>query len=477
MQTYFEAETGPLFAADFDYFRQPREKWELMLTRLKQIGSNGLVISVPWAWHEVEARVFDLSGQSNPRRDLLGLLSLCQALELSCILDTGPQLDKGIAGHGIPFWQRTQAGDFGESLVEGLTGWYARLGTDLKPAQWPNGPVVALIVDNGFLANRPPKLATDLTEVKWPIWLRKHYKGIEAINQAYGTNYRTVSRVEFPETWATESTPRDRDAKAFLNEMQVDLQPELARILAGRGWAGPIYDAGADAPAELPAIRRVDLSLGASVSEAIEKNIVLHLQNPIEIYPDPIDIGQGPIWAENAPVRADGSVRRKFWQVRQALWPQRGLDFFGDGPLLTFVDSGNLIVTSSQDGPIKVNTALPAKAAVYGLGLDGRLLRTDRLKISRKKLTGTYVTEDERGQVDMVIAMGEEDFSADGFISAYLRSLLRGQHQSLCHCAEQAAALAEILTLDDPSTPPAPSAETPPASRRPTSYVLEEARR
>ena len=74
MHNYFETNTKPLFAADFDYFRIPREQWELMLLRLKQMGVNGVAVTLPWSFHEFQQGTVDLNGTTFARRDVISLL-------------------------------------------------------------------------------------------------------------------------------------------------------------------------------------------------------------------------------------------------------------------------------------------------------------------------------------------------------------------------------------------------------------------
>jgi beta-galactosidase GanA len=144
MQNYFETTPPPYFAADFDYFRIPRERWELLLTRLKQLGSTALLVNVPWGFHELEAGVVDLHGISNPRRDLSGLLKLSQSLGLPCLLNLGPYLDRGILGQGIPVWLPNQRADAPFSAA--VRRWAKTLSQTLVAEQWPAGPLVALQV-------------------------------------------------------------------------------------------------------------------------------------------------------------------------------------------------------------------------------------------------------------------------------------------------------------------------------------------
>lgn len=468
MQNYFETTPPPHVLADFDYFRIPRERWELLLIRLKQMGSLALFVTVPWGFHEIEAGTVDLHGISNARRDLTGLLNLCQTLKLSCLLNLGPYTDQGVLGQGIPVWLLKQSDDLATTLLPAAKQWYKTLSQTVVGEQWPTGPIVALQVDNA-VAGQSPALSSDLTEVKWPIWLRKRYQGIEALNEAYGTDYRTVSRVEFPETWANESTPLEREAKAFLAEMNADIQTNFSQLLSQAGWHLPIYGLSE----KTPEIRTFSL-LSDELPDLSSDRIIWHLQHPLQIDPDPADIGAGPSWADQAPIRADGAVRRKFWQVRHALWAQQLVGSQRD-ETFSLTTSNALIISAGADTPLKVETAASPQTPVYRLCLSGALVRDDSLKIARKKLSGTCLVEDEIGQTDFITLVQRPSEPLEGFLLAYLSDLLTAQIQALRHSATLATALGETLSFDSQK----PTATRPTQPERPaqTSYILGEAKR
>ena len=54
-----ETANTPQHPLELYYFRIPRERWELMLTRLRQMGADGVSSIIPWAWHEPRAGIFD----------------------------------------------------------------------------------------------------------------------------------------------------------------------------------------------------------------------------------------------------------------------------------------------------------------------------------------------------------------------------------------------------------------------------------
>jgi beta-galactosidase GanA len=95
---------------------------------------------VPWGFHELEPGRIDLAGHTNSRRDLVGLLHLATALDLPCLLNFGPALQRGLLNDGLPLW--LAAGD--TALLAAAKRWYTALSQTLTPEQWPAGPIVAV---------------------------------------------------------------------------------------------------------------------------------------------------------------------------------------------------------------------------------------------------------------------------------------------------------------------------------------------
>ncbi|MBE7471008.1 MAG: beta-galactosidase [Anaerolineales bacterium] len=468
MPTYFETVARPVIAADFDYFRLPREKWELLLVRLRQMGVNALSLSLPWGFHEGEPGAVDLTGASDSRRDVVGLLRLSAALDFVCLLKPGPYLEAGVLGQGLPLWLLRQTDDLEAALPQAVTGWFRALSGALKGQQWPAGPIIALEIKAE--SGQPQPLSPQLSEVKWPIWLRKHYDGIEALNAAYGTAYRTVNEVKFPENWATAATPVEKDAALFLEAVQNETQSSYRQILLNHGWQVPIYTSTAESA---PPWQNFTLTQPAdltALSQAPE-TASLNLRQPIEADPDPADVGRGPVWAANAPLRADGSPRPTFWQVRQKLWRQTLPELRLEGQTLLAPFSGGMVMTRSSDAALKTDMPPAAKAKAYRLGFTGELSDDETLKLGRGKVSGLYQAETAAGPTDLLLILDNPSTALTDFPLNYLRWLLAAQAQTLARAAELAAALGE--SLSSAQAEPEQAAVSP---RRSSSATLERAR-
>ena len=488
MNNAFETLSGPLFAAEFDYFRIPREKWELMLARLRQMGINILTITLPWTFHQVTPDTIDLAGTTNPRRGVGGLLDLCREFGFLCLLQPGPYSDSGVLGNGIPLWYLKKSGWPDTTFRDAVVGWYQAVSRVLVGRQWPDGPIIALRLASQPAEAGEPLYSEELTEVAWRIWLRKHYDGVEALNQAYGAGYHSVNDVTFPLTWYKESTPVEKDAKAFLDQVRTETRSAQLQTVLEAGWLVPVYPAAPAGQPELPEIQDYSLlavsqvpDLAARVTGASTRRpALLHFRHPIEVDPDPVEVGRGPAWASGAPVRPDGSVRSSFWTIRQQLWPyllpvtaESSRSSAEVSQFSALFEAGGLF-TAGGSSPVKLAVAKGTRPTIYQLRLTGEVLAEDRLQVSRGHLAGQYVAEDDLGQTDLVFWLDNPAEPLPGFLAAYLQTLLAAQVQALRRVALLTDSLSQTLAPDPGrESPAAPAPERP----RPTLYTLGEARR
>jgi hypothetical protein len=473
VQNYFETIDRPLYSAEFHYFRIAREKWELMLARLGQLGVGAITITAPWGFHEFEQGTIDLTGTTNPRRDVTGLLDLCAALNFHCLLNPGPHAENcGVLNDGWPYWLPEISDKNDPTLVSSTTSWFRAVSKALVNRQWPNGPIVALQLEGEPAWGQQLVLSEELTEVRWPIWLRKRYKDIEALNTAYGTAYRSISDVPFPQGVSPEPTPPESDSQEFLAEIKSEKTKDFNRMLADTGWRLPLIGEVQPVETGLPSVQSYSLLDSTHDLDLTADRTLINLRDAIQIDPDPADIGVGPIWANSAPIRADGSVRRSFWQIRMSLWNQVLPDVSQEAELLSAAVGSAGLVTAAQDTSLALSLNKGEKPTVYQLRLNGTLLATNSIRARRGKLRGPYLIEDDAAQVDCIIYLNESTAPLTGFLLAYLQRLLIAQAETLSRCATLSAALGQMLSPAQ-TGPEAVQAETPPQ----TSYTLAEARR
>lgn len=91
-------------AAEFHYFRTPREAWRQRLGLLQDAGFNTLAMYIPWLWHETFEGDSDVDGHSHPLRDLAGFLDLATEMGFWLIPRPGPYIMAETINEGIPPW-------------------------------------------------------------------------------------------------------------------------------------------------------------------------------------------------------------------------------------------------------------------------------------------------------------------------------------------------------------------------------------
>ncbi len=448
---YLSAVTQPHFAAEFDYFRIPPEKWPLLLARLHQLGLTTLSLTVPWQLHQPTPGTVDFS--SRPRQNLPALLRLCAALQFRCIVQPGPLTPHhGLLNRGLPHWLTAPPDIFDTAFRQAAAGWLDALSGALVSQQWPAGPVVALALT--FADDSPgAPLSQHVTEVRWPIWLRKKYHGLEALNAAHRATYPTVNAVPLPPSpTPQDNSPLAADARAFLAEIRADSAGEVVDRLRQAGWTVPLYPFTTAAPPLHPV---------SALAANFPTNGIVILQQPIQVEPEPPDIAAAPAWATRAPLRPDGSPRRAFRHLRQRLQPAA---------------SGIELLDAAQDTPLKLDLPKGIRPQVFTLYFNGEIAENPRVSALRGKLKGPFLLEDDAGQIDRLLCLANPAAPLPPATAACLQRLLALQRETLLDCARQADALQSQLTGGGAS----PQTETAAPRRAPSTAApatITEARR
>lgn len=277
----FASRTTPLLAAEMQYYRVPREHWELMLARMRQLGANAISTYVMWGWHCPAPGVFDFSGQTHPARDLLGFIHLVQEMGFELILKPGPFIDAEVLGGGIPSWFLAQHPEAHALRADGrewhhsdsnqarctylhpvyqqhVQEWYAQFSRAALAHQWPGGPVVALQVDNetpgdGMIASDAGEGADSrfrgdynpyVLQTLWPGWLEERYGNPQALAEAYelpgaGFDLELPRRWEEPQTLG--AVRRWMDVARFEEYLHAEGVSVFAGMLRGLGWQVPLF--------------------------------------------------------------------------------------------------------------------------------------------------------------------------------------------------------------------------------------------
>jgi amino acid transporter len=139
----FEVDGRPFFVygAAFFYERIPRDRWRATLLAYKQLGINTLDLYVMWNWHQPSESVEDFAGNTNPGRDLLGLLKLAHEFGFKLVLRPGPVIRNEWRNAGYPAWL-LQRPEYHMPLHDVLEGRYPATATlqnahaDAAAAEW-----------------------------------------------------------------------------------------------------------------------------------------------------------------------------------------------------------------------------------------------------------------------------------------------------------------------------------------------------
>ncbi|HMO55806.1 MAG TPA: beta-galactosidase [Roseiflexaceae bacterium] len=254
----------PLLAAELHYFRTPRDDWEIMLARLRQLGATTVSTYVPWVWHAPHPEVIDLDGSSHPQRDLIGFVGLCARLGLHVLLKPGPFCDAELLGGGIPPWLLRQHPAIAALRPDGVPwrhsdsgmaricylhptylaaahSWISTFSAAVRHLQYPAGPIIALQVDNetpgdGMLPadiGLDPRLRLDynpyVVETLWPRWCAG----------------RSDLPAEPPRTWQPPTDVAALRHYTALNEFSDWFFAEAVATVAGwlraDGWQVPLF--------------------------------------------------------------------------------------------------------------------------------------------------------------------------------------------------------------------------------------------
>jgi hypothetical protein len=446
---------------DLHYFRIPRQRWELMLVRLRQMGADAVSTVVPWAWHQPREGLVDLVGASHSGRGLTRFLDLCASLDMPLFLRVGPYLGVGLLGGGVPAWLlhqhpeiRALAPDL-EPLRDPDSGspmpcsqhptylsyvenWFREMSQALVRAQHPAGPIIAVQVNGSLTQDRqtaPEAFGSGwdynphVIRVLWPIWLRRQYDGVDGLNAVWGTSYQSVNEAAFPTRppTANDSPRRYDDAARFADHVATHTETTYTNMLRGNGWTVPVFTASDD------------LSRPQSISVA----------HASQVDADPPELGVQVRWAMDAPVQADGTPRRRFWTVKTTLWEM------GDGVKPV---KGATLVTGADSRAVRLPRP-KGECVVHRLLLDGRLVDAPR-RTRKDTLYLDYRASDEQGQTDLYVVHRKTTAPLTGLLRDYLRFLLLGKASSLRRTSAMCQTAAAALTVMTPPT----VAEPPPTT-------------
>ena len=158
------------FTAEIHYWRLPKDAWAPCLSAVKEIGFEIASTYVPWSVHETAAGRHDWSGA----RDLGAFLDEVERAGLHAVIKPGPHINaelthfgfpervvrdpamQALGAGGAPIWLPVPPHMFpvpsyaSAAFRAAASAWLAEVGRIAGPRRHPDGPVVAVQVDNEF---------------------------------------------------------------------------------------------------------------------------------------------------------------------------------------------------------------------------------------------------------------------------------------------------------------------------------------
>jgi beta-galactosidase len=258
-----------LNSGEIHYFRINRGLWDKHLEAAKEAGLTTVSTYVPWAWHEPEEGIFDLTGASCPERDLKGWLQQCRAYGLYCILKPGPFILAEYRGAGLPDWFLDRHGSevkmhdskggivscegislFNPVFLEKVALWYDKIMPFIREYEISaGGPVIMMQICNEIGVFSWLTKQGDYSETvreRFISYLSGKFKGIDEVNSLWGTNYRDFAHVELPPDGRLPYTSkgdraRDHEWHCFWRTYYGDYLRMLAGMAREKGVTVPLY--------------------------------------------------------------------------------------------------------------------------------------------------------------------------------------------------------------------------------------------
>ena len=247
---YVDGQPRLCFAVEVHYFRLDRDQWADRLNRLQEAGCDQVSTYIPWLWHEVPdgtGHRFDLTGETDERRDLAGYLDLAAERGLGVIARPGPFVMAELKNEGIPFrvydehpevlpvtWEGRRVGTrtadyLAPAFLDACRDWYAAVMPLLAERQWSRGgPVTAVQLDNevGMLSwvTNSPDLTDHVCE-DHRAWTRARYGDAEATR-------RTGAEATDPAAWAARLRSPEGDSLALHHDLGLYMRDRFRRYVA-----------------------------------------------------------------------------------------------------------------------------------------------------------------------------------------------------------------------------------------------------
>ena len=258
-----------LNSGEIHYFRIDKKYWDKHLALAKEAGLTTVSTYVPWDWHEPEEGLFDFTGKTHPKRDLVGWIERCKSHGLMCILKPGPFILAEYRGAGLPDWfmeryvpevkMHNSKGEpvasdgvsiFHPLYLKEVEAWYDQVMPLINYYQIDNGgPVILMQVCNeigvfSWLAHQGDY--NEIVRQKFIEYLKETNSSINYWNDLWGEKYKNFQSIELPPDGnnpysSIGDRSRDYQWHLFWRRYYGDYLRLLSKMSRDRGVTLPFY--------------------------------------------------------------------------------------------------------------------------------------------------------------------------------------------------------------------------------------------
>ncbi len=221
-----------LFSGALNYWRHPADDWPRLLDGLVAIGIKLIDIYTPWSVHEQARGTFDF-GELHHDNDLRLLFRLCVERGLYVFVRPGPHINsemldfgyprrilddpdiKAVTAWDTPLLHMPMPALFhvpsyaSEAFYREVALWFDAIAPILREFQYPDGPLVALQIDNetcyfaydsAYTLDYHPDSIT-----LYQRWLAERYGTIETLNAVYKATNLSFEDIQPPREYVGQS--------------------------------------------------------------------------------------------------------------------------------------------------------------------------------------------------------------------------------------------------------------------------------
>ncbi|OPJ60475.1 beta-galactosidase [Clostridium oryzae] len=265
------------WSGEMPYYRINSSHWEDRLKKIKAAGVKFITAYIPWNIHEKEEGRFDFTGKSGDDRcNVVRFIKLIEKLGMYFLPKPGPFICAEVQHGAIPDWLTAKypeiamkdsnnrvvgfrqdnkpLPDFLNTVyLKYVDKWYTAVYENiLKDRQYPQGPIVAMQIENEF----PYSTSELASPFSWGYseviinmfrrWLKEKHRDIQTYNEKHASNYVSFDYIEPPRKLDREILNKKhwlafQDWTMFREYYGVKTLKTYASIFRSLGMTVPFY--------------------------------------------------------------------------------------------------------------------------------------------------------------------------------------------------------------------------------------------